>query len=54
MPKIVFKSHEPDQIEILQKILQITNENLSSANSRIRDVDYAKVAAENAKNNIFS
>lgn len=34
--------------------LQITNENLSSANSRIRDVDYAQVSAENAKNNILS
>ncbi|MBT4791493.1 MAG: flagellin FliC [Halobacteriovoraceae bacterium] len=33
--------------------LQITNENLSAANSRIRDVDYAEVAAENAKNNIL-
>ena len=34
--------------------LQITNENLSAANSRIRDVDYAQVSAENAKNNILS
>ena len=34
--------------------LQITNENLSAANSRIRDVDYADVAAENARNNILS
>jgi len=34
--------------------LQITNENLSAANSRIRDVDYAEVAAENAKNNILA
>ncbi len=33
--------------------LQITNENLSAANSRIRDVDYAQVAADNAKNNIL-
>ena len=33
--------------------LQTTSENLSAANSRIRDVDYAKVAAENAKNNIL-
>ncbi|MBT4791492.1 MAG: flagellin FliC [Halobacteriovoraceae bacterium] len=33
--------------------LQITNENLSAANSRIRDVDYAEVAAANAKNNIL-
>ena len=34
--------------------LQITNENLSAANSRIRDVDYAQVAAENARNNILN
>ena len=34
--------------------LQITNENLNAANSRIRDVDYAEVAAANAKNNILS
>lgn len=34
--------------------LQITNENLSAANSRIRDVDYAQVSAENARNNILS
>ncbi len=34
--------------------LQITNENLSAANSRIRDVDYAEVAAMNAKNNILN
>ncbi len=34
--------------------LETTTENLSAANSRIRDVDYAKVSAENAKNNILS
>ena len=34
--------------------LQITNENLSAANSRIRDVDYANVSAQNAKNNILT
>ncbi len=34
--------------------LQITNENLNAANSRIRDVDYADVAAQNAKNNILN
>jgi flagellin len=34
--------------------LQTTNENLNAANSRIRDVDYAQVAAENAKNNILA
>jgi flagellin len=34
--------------------LQTTGENLAAANSRIRDVDYAQVAAENAKNNILS
>ncbi len=33
--------------------LEITNENLSAANSRIRDVDYAQAAADNAKNNIL-
>lgn len=34
--------------------LQTTGENLAAANSRIRDVDYAQVAAENAKNNILT
>jgi flagellin len=34
--------------------LQITSENLSAANSRIRDVDYADVAAKNARNNILT
>ena len=34
--------------------LQITSENMSAANSRIRDVDYAKASAENAKNNILN
>lgn len=34
--------------------LETTNENLSAANSRIRDVDYAMVSAENATNNILS
>ncbi len=33
--------------------LQITKENLSAANSRIRDVDYASASAENARNNIL-
>lgn len=34
--------------------LQITNENLSAANSRIRDVDYAEVSASNARNRILN
>ena len=34
--------------------LEVSTENLSAANSRIRDVDYAKVSAENATNNILS
>jgi flagellin len=34
--------------------LQITAENLSEANSRIRDVDYAEVSAENSRNNIIA
>ncbi len=34
--------------------LETTNENLSAANSRIRDVDYARVSADNAKNNILN
>lgn len=34
--------------------LQITEENLSAANSRIRDVDYAQVSATNARNNILN
>jgi flagellin len=33
--------------------LQVTNENLSAANSRIRDVDYAQASAQNARNNIL-
>ena len=36
------------------KNLQTTVENLSSANSRIRDVDYAAATAQNAKNNILN
>jgi len=34
--------------------LQVTKENLSAANSRIRDVDYAQVSAANAKNQILT
>ena len=34
--------------------LQITSENLSAANSRIRDVDYAQASAANARNNILT
>ncbi|MAX66275.1 MAG: flagellin FliC [Halobacteriovoraceae bacterium] len=34
--------------------LEISNENLNAANSRIRDVDYAKAAADNARNNIIN
>ena len=34
--------------------LQITSENLSSANSRIRDTDYASETAKNATNNILN
>ncbi len=34
--------------------LQTSNENLSAANSRIRDVDYAQASAQNAKNNILN
>ena len=34
--------------------LQVTQENLSAANSRIRDVDYAQVSAENTKLNILN
>lgn len=33
--------------------LQVTNENLSAANSRIRDVDYASATAEATKNGIL-
>ena len=33
--------------------LQVTNENLSSANSRIRDVDYAEATANNTRNGIL-
>ncbi len=36
------------------KNLEVTNENLSAANSRIRDVDYAEVTAQNARNNILN
>jgi flagellin len=34
--------------------LQTSVENLSAANSRIRDVDYAQASADNAKNNILN
>ena len=34
--------------------LQVTQENLSAANSRIRDVDYALISAENTKLNILN
>ncbi|MBL7663975.1 MAG: flagellin FliC [Bacteriovoracaceae bacterium] len=34
--------------------LQISNENLQSANSRIRDVDYASETANNARNGILN
>jgi flagellin len=34
--------------------LQITTENISAANSRIRDVDYAEASAQQAKNSILS
>jgi flagellin len=34
--------------------LEITKENLSAANSRIRDVDYASATADNAKLNILN
>ncbi len=34
--------------------LEINIENLAAANSRIRDVDYAKATAENARNNILN
>lgn len=33
--------------------LQVTNENLSAANSRIRDTDFAKASADNTKQNIL-
>lgn len=36
------------------KNLQTNVENLSAANSRIRDVDYAAATAQNAKNNILN
>jgi flagellin len=34
--------------------LQVTKENLSAANSRIRDVDYAQASAANARNSILN
>jgi flagellin len=34
--------------------LQVTTENLSAANSRIRDVDYAEATAVKAKNDILT
>jgi flagellin len=34
--------------------LQVTAENMSAANSRIRDVDYAEATAQQAKNSILS
>ena len=34
--------------------LQVSNENLSATNSRIRDTEYAQVTAENVKLNILN
>ena len=34
--------------------IRVSVENLSTANSRIRDVDYAEISAQNAKNNILN
>ena len=34
--------------------LEISHENLKASNSRIRDVDYAEITAQNAKNNILA
>ena len=36
------------------KNLETSTENMAAANSRIRDVDYADVTAENARNNILN
>jgi flagellin len=43
-----------NRLQSTSRNLEITNENLSAANSRIRDVDYASETAKNAKYNILS
>jgi flagellin len=43
-----------NRLQSTSRNLEITNENLSAANSRIRDVDYAMATADNAKLNILN
>ena len=43
-----------NRLQATSRNLQIKTENLSAANSRIRDTDIAQVSAEMTKNNILS
>ena len=43
-----------NRLQSTSRNLETSNENLSAANSRIRDVDYAQASADNAKNNILN
>jgi flagellin len=43
-----------NRLQVTSRSLEVSNENMAAANSRIRDVDYASVTSENAKNNILS
>jgi flagellin len=43
-----------NRLQSTSRNLETSNENLSAANSRIRDVDYASETAKMAKNNILS
>jgi flagellin len=43
-----------NRLNVTSNNLNVAVENMSAANSRIRDVDYAQVTAENTKNNILT
>ncbi|MDA8793693.1 flagellin [Bacteriovoracaceae bacterium] len=43
-----------NRLQSTSRNLEISNENLAAANSRIRDVDYASATADNAKLNILN
>lgn len=43
-----------NRLNVTSNNLNVAVENMSAANSRIRDVDYAEVTAENTKNNILT
>lgn len=43
-----------NRLNVTSNNLNVAVENMSAANSRIRDVDYASITAENTKNNILT